>query len=405
MSKSHRCSLPSNSCGRGSSGQSDPSKPSGVNRLGAAVRLCHSAFAIRFGERRGASTSWRYCHVPYACAVGKIERIEAQVERFASGFKRHVIGRSIISPSDLERHYANLCESDISGGPLDLGRLRHRWHSTNTEFPVFPDSHLLFKTCRYPAIYGIGLVHRGPGFQTGPLTADIMTTILTWHDIVFRLLATTLAAGIIGFNRDERGHSAGLRTNLLVALAACIAMIQTNMLINSTGKPSDSFVVMDIMRLPLGILSGIGFIGAGAIIKRGEMIVGLTTAATLWFVTVMGLCFGGGQLALGLAAFALGFGILSGLKQIEHGMPREQSGTLRIRVTNDGPDETEIESLLRSAGIFVTNLSLTYESSTAGSRAFGWKIRWKGQRQDTNPPSIIQELVKHPDIQRLEFTR
>src|SRR5579872_4675949 len=95
-----------------------------------------------------------------------------------------------------------------------------------------------------------------------------MTTILTWHDFVFRLLATTLAAGIIGFNRDERGHSAGLRTNLLVALAACIAMIQTNMLINSTGKPSDSFVVMDIMRLPLGILSGIGFIGAGAIDRK-----------------------------------------------------------------------------------------------------------------------------------------
>lgn len=114
-----------------------------------------------------------------------------------------------------------------------------------------------------------------------------MPTVVTWQAIAIRLLLTILCAGAIGFNRDERGHSAGLRTNLLVALAACVAMIQTNLLINSAGKPSDSFVVMDIMRLPLGILSGIGFIGAGAIIKRGEMIVGVTTAATLWFVTVM----------------------------------------------------------------------------------------------------------------------
>lgn len=132
-----------------------------------------------------------------------------------------------------------------------------------------------------------------------------MFTNLSWHDIALRLAVTTMSAGIIGFDRDEGGRSAGLRTNLLVALAACIAMIQSNVLINSSGRPSDPFVVMDTMRLPPGILSGIGFIGAGAILKRGEMVIGLTTAATLWFVTAMGLCFGGGQIGLGTAAFVL----------------------------------------------------------------------------------------------------
>jgi putative Mg2+ transporter-C (MgtC) family protein len=98
-----------------------------------------------------------------------------------------------------------------------------------------------------------------------------MPTTLTWHDIAFRLLLTAACAGVLGFDRDLRGHAAGLRTTLLVALAASLAMIQTNWLLNSNGKPANSFVVMDIMRLPLGILSGIGFIGAGAIIKRGEL--------------------------------------------------------------------------------------------------------------------------------------
>src|SRR5262249_18058996 len=158
------------------------------------------------------------------------------------------------------------------------------------------------------------------------LLTTAMPITLSWESIAVRLVFTCLSAGVLGFERDEHGRSAGLRTNLLVGLAACIAMIQTNQLIYTNGKPSDSFVVMDIMRLPLGILSGIGFIGAGAIVKRGELIVGLTTAAMLWFVTVIGLCFGGGQLGLGIAGFLLGFVILYLLKKVESEMTREHSG-------------------------------------------------------------------------------
>src|ERR1700744_1019950 len=133
-----------------------------------------------------------------------------------------------------------------------------------------------------------------------------MTVALTGRDIAIRLALTIIAAGAIGINREERGRPAGLRTNMLVALAACFSMLQMNLLLDTVGKPPDSFVVMDLMRLPLGILSGMGFIGAGAILHRGNLVLGVTTAATLWFVTVMGLCFGGGQITLGLAAMMLG---------------------------------------------------------------------------------------------------
>lgn len=235
--------------------------------------------------------------------------------------------------------------------------------------------------------------------------ASAMPTVVSWHEIAIRLLLTVLSAGAIGFNRDERGHSAGLRTNLLVALAACVAMIEANLLIHSAGKPSDSFVVMDIMRLPLGILSGIGFIGAGAIIKRGEMIVGVTTAATLWFVTVMGLCFGGGQNGLGLAAFGLGFAILTGLKKVESEMPKTQSATLRISVSPQGPNQHQIESLLTSAGLNLASPSLTYESSPDGIRLLGWKIRWKSKHDETALPAVIQDLAKSPEVRRLDFIR
>jgi MgtC family len=72
-------------------------------------------------------------------------------------------------------------------------------------------------------------------------------------------------------------------------------MIQMNVLLPLAGRSSNSFVMDDRTRLPLGILTGVGFIGGSAILHRGDITVGVTTAATLWPVPVIGLCIGGGQ--------------------------------------------------------------------------------------------------------------
>ena len=151
-----------------------------------------------------------------------------------------------------------------------------------------------------------------------------MPTILTWQDVAIRLVLTVVAGAVVGFNRGEHGRAAGLRTSILVCLAASVAMIQANLLLATHGRPSDSFIMMDSMCLPLGILSGMGFIGGGAILKRGKMIQGVTTAATLWFLTVMGLCFGGGQTALGFACLALGMFVLTVLKKVDEHMTQDQ---------------------------------------------------------------------------------
>ena len=166
---------------------------------------------------------------------------------------------------------------------------------------------------------------RFPGFEQGiekPSGAfgsrntilKSMPLTIGWPEISLRLALTVVAGILIGVNRSEHGHAAGLRTTLLVCLAASVSMLQVNLLLPMTGKTSGSFAVMDLMRLPLGILSGMGFIGAGAIVRKDSLVHGLTTAATLWFVTVLGLCFGGGQLALGLVGLALGVVVLEGLE-------------------------------------------------------------------------------------------
>jgi putative Mg2+ transporter-C (MgtC) family protein len=232
-----------------------------------------------------------------------------------------------------------------------------------------------------------------------------MPITLTWQAITLRLALTVVCAGVLGLDRDERGRPAGLRTNLLVGLAACLAMIQANWLLNSNGRAEDSFVVMDIMRLPLGILSGIGFIGAGAIVKRGELALGVTTAATLWFVTVMGLCFGGGQVELGLAGFAVGFLVLSGLRKVEIRVPRRHSGILRVNVSPNGPTLNEIAALLTRDGLSVSEPALSVDSLPGADRIYTWKLEWKGKHEDTSLPGVVQELSAHSGIRKLEFTR
>ena len=164
-----------------------------------------------------------------------------------------------------------------------------------------------------------------------------MPVTLTWSEIAIRLFCAAAASALIGVNRSERGRAAGMRTSMLVGLAACIAMLQVNLLLPLAGRLSDSFVMLDLMRLPLGVLSGIGFIGAGAIVRRDNFVVGVTTAATIWFLTVIGLCFGGGQIALGLVGAALG--ILVGWPEIHRG-PTEAGPSGEARYS-DGPLGTQ----------------------------------------------------------------
>jgi putative Mg2+ transporter-C (MgtC) family protein len=165
-----------------------------------------------------------------------------------------------------------------------------------------------------------------------------MPLTLSWSDFALRLALTLVAGALLGYNRSEHGRSAGLRTTLLVCLAASVAMLQANLLLPTAGKPPGGFAVADVLRFPLGILSGIGFIGAGAIVRRRDIVIGVTTAANLWFATVVGLTFGGGQLALGAVATALGVGTLWPLRLVEDRFILQDRRAILSVVTDlDGP--------------------------------------------------------------------
>ena len=225
-----------------------------------------------------------------------------------------------------------------------------------------------------------------------------MPSHIGWGEIGERLLFTVIAGTLVGINRGEHGRPAGLRTTLLVCLAAAVSMIQVNLLLPIRGKAADSYVVMDLMRLPLGILSGMGFIGAGAILRKDNVVLGVTTAATLWFVTVLGLCFGGGQIELGCAALGLGLIVLWALKPVEKLWKHQRQGTLTVVVGNAGPTEQEITESLINGGYHVYSTAPGLVERYVRPRAEG--AAFSGRGEGYNPDAYTfpdEELRQRED--------
>ncbi|HVA48408.1 MAG TPA: MgtC/SapB family protein [Pirellulales bacterium] len=225
---------------------------------------------------------------------------------------------------------------------------------------------------------------------------------LAWHEVAIRLALTVFAGGCIGLNRGEHGQPAGLRTTILVCVAAAVSMIQANLLLATAGKTPDSFIVLDLMRLPLGVLSGMGFIGAGAILRRDNLVMGVTTAATLWYVTLMGLCFGGGQLGLGLSMLAAGMLVLSGLKSIERRLKQDRHAVLRLTVLPDGPGEDDLRRMLHEAGVRVHSCAF-HSSTKLQHRRLRCEVRWRSSGDAIETPPVVARLAQLEGVVRLDW--
>ncbi len=229
-----------------------------------------------------------------------------------------------------------------------------------------------------------------------------MPVTLDWQHVAVRLICTIAAGLVIGFNRGEHGRPAGMRTTLLVCLAASLSMIQANLLMNSVGKTHDSFVVLDLMRLPLGVLSGMGFIGAGAILRKDNLVLGVTTAATLWFTTMMGLCFGGGQLGLGGAALVLGLGTLWGLKYVEKGIRQDVRATVSLILATNGPSDDDIRARIAQSDCRIISWGITYVGQGA-RREIRAEIERRVLPSETHPPAFISDLAGYPHVESIRW--
>jgi putative Mg2+ transporter-C (MgtC) family protein len=158
----------------------------------------------------------------------------------------------------------------------------------------------------------------------------------------------------------------------------------------------------DLMRLPLGILTGVGFIGGGVILRRGDLVVGVTTAATLWYVTVVGLCVGGGQIGLGMAATAIGLFALWTLDWIEGRLRAEHSASLSVAIEGGRLTEDNIRDRLASAGFRVTRTRATALRPGA-RREFVFDVRAFRRVEDAGTPAVCDALASEEGVVKLEW--
>jgi putative Mg2+ transporter-C (MgtC) family protein len=139
--------------------------------------------------------------------------------------------------------------------------------------------------------------------------ADLMDPVEAAR-LAVRLLVAVALGALIGYDRERNASSAGLRTHMLVALGAAMFIIVPQ---------HAGFEAADMSRVVQGLIAGIGFLGAGAIIKLDDRreVKGLTTAASIWLVAAIGMTAGLGQLATAVVGAVIGLLVLSVLLRVE----------------------------------------------------------------------------------------
>ena len=199
-------------------------------------------------------------------------------------------------------------------------------------------------------------------------------------ELCIRLLAAGLIGAVIGYERELRGKSAGIRTHFLVALGACLFM-----LISVYGFPDA--VKFDAARIAAGVVGGLGFLGGGIIMKN-KVVSGLTTAAGIWVTGAIGLSFGGGMYELGILCTILVLICMEALHYIT-----VKYGEHQVSVTLLAHDEQSLVSAARSLGKQVSRFSLNKEGDH-----FTAELHLLIKKKDY-PHNILTTLNTLPDVE------
>lgn len=221
-------------------------------------------------------------------------------------------------------------------------------------------------------------------------TIDTVLAWLTNPDtwMMFGHLAAALVAGgLIGLERSYHGRPAGFRTHTLVCLASSLLMLVTIQQGRWYAGVAVETVRIDPTRMAQGVMTGIGFLGAGVIMKEGLSVRGLTTAASIWITAAIGILAGVGLYGALTVATALTLGTLSVFRWIEKVMPTLLYAHLHVRFRREVVmSESELRAMVTGDGFTIANL--TYELNDHGqSFEYGMTIR-------SRDPANAQRLAR-----------
>ena len=223
-----------------------------------------------------------------------------------------------------------------------------------------------------------------------------LSSNLTELDMIIRLCLGFLAGTIIGFERASRRQVAGLRTHILICTGSTLLMLLSIYL----PQQFSPMRAGDPGRIAAQVVSGIGFLGAGAIIRLGNNVRGLTTAASIWFVAALGLVIGGGLFLIAGIAVAIALFTLIFLAYIERRIfPTERYKLLEITYKDNSSSTREALDIIKSVGIAVQSMDVNH-----GSKDRGTKLRLLVRIPSTVDIASTAKTIKSSgDVRKVEI--
>ncbi len=222
--------------------------------------------------------------------------------------------------------------------------------------------------------------------------------MITHVELVTRIAVGGALGGVIGYERDRHRRPVGLRTHLIVAMASATFTVVSMHFIAWQHYGKDDLVEVDTSRIAASVVSAVGFLAGGAIVRTGATIQGLTTAAALWLVTAIGMCAGAGMYIEGGAATALGLAALTILRRFE-----KDDHHFRRRVTvvlgEDATDIGAVSEALRALRLAVAEVE--YEKRLdAGKKRIVATFEVMGS-ENVPVPRIIETIEPVPGVRRV----
>ncbi len=192
--------------------------------------------------------------------------------------------------------------------------------------------------------------------------------VISTPDIFLRLGVSVLCGAAIGYERERAGRQAGLRTQLLVSMASATFMIVSTQFVFYQSYGKDDLITVDTSRIAASVVTGVGFLGAGAILRTGLGVQGLTTAASLWMTASVGLAAGGGMYLVAAVATAAALVCLIYLRRLEGKQWRLLVRRVVVVVDDELEHTTAITGCLARNGAAVPDIEFDQNRRTHKTR-------------------------------------
>ncbi|MEF9425768.1 MAG: MgtC/SapB family protein [Candidatus Mariimomonas ferrooxydans] len=222
--------------------------------------------------------------------------------------------------------------------------------------------------------------------------------MISIQETALRLLVGAIIGGIIGFEREIHGRAAGFRTQLIVCVAAVLIMIVSENYYFYL-QHDDSVLQIDPARIAAGALIGIGFLGAGVIVKSGFAVRGLTTAATIWIVSAIGLAIGAGLYLQGILTAIITIAALIILRTVEKKIEILVYKTIVVSTSLNGNIEETLTSILSDYGVRIHSIDYEKREST-GELIYNFNI---STRKKTSLKEIFLKLSSLESIKNIRI--